>query len=200
VRLNVEALVALTRLYLPAMLGGRRGGILNVSSTAGFQPLPHYALYAASKAFVTSFTQALWAELDGTGVRVLAFCPGPVTNTRFREHAGGRSPFAESRSQPREAAVAAAIRSFERGDPLVVPGAINSLLARLVGLTPLRPRLLVTNWAFRRTFAREARARRAGDDGRPSTGAEAGTAEAGEASGATEAGKESGATGRGVPS
>lgn len=167
VRVNVEALVVLTALYLPAMLARRSGGIINTSSTAGFQPLPHLALYAASKAMVTSFSQALWGELHGTGVRVMAFCPGPVKNTRFRERAGGRSAFAEIRSQPREAAVATALRAFERGDPIAVPGLLNNLLASVVGFVPVKPKLLVVDKVFRRSAANEARNRAAGTGGHP---------------------------------
>src|SRR5207247_2181870 len=83
IRVNVEALVAVTSLFLPAMLERGRGGIVNISSSAGLQPLPHYAIYGASKAFVNSFSQALWAEVRGRGVRVVAVCPGPVAGTRF---------------------------------------------------------------------------------------------------------------------
>jgi short-subunit dehydrogenase len=164
-RVNIEALVVLTRLYLPEMLARRSGGIINVSSTAGFQPLPHFALYSASKAMVTNFSQALWGELEGTGVHVMAFCSGPVDNTRFRHNAGGRSPFADRRSQPREVAVATAIRAFERGDPLVVPGLVNGLLAQAAMYTPLKPRLLVLNRVFRRSASNEARNREAGAGG-----------------------------------
>ena len=89
IRLNVEALVALTGLFLPAMLGKGRGGIVNTSSAAGLQPLPHYAIYGATKAFVNSFSQALWAEMRGRGIRVVAVCPGPVSDTRFGERSGG---------------------------------------------------------------------------------------------------------------
>ncbi len=89
IRVNVEALVALTGLFLPAMLERGRGGIVNTSSAAGLQPLPHYAVYGATKAFVNSFSQALWAEVRERGVRVVAVCPGPVSETRFGQRAGG---------------------------------------------------------------------------------------------------------------
>jgi short-subunit dehydrogenase len=168
-RVNLEALVVLTSFYLPEMLARGSGGIINVSSTAGFQPLPHFALYSASKAMVTSFTQALWAETEGTGVRILAFCPGPVDNTRFREHAGGRSPFADRRSQPREVVVADAIRAFERGDPLVIPGFVNNLLATVVSFAPRRPQLLLTARVFKRSAANEARNLAARQNGSTST-------------------------------
>src|ERR1700751_323822 len=78
VRLNCEALVTLTHAFLPGMLERRRGGVINVASAAGMQPLPYEAVYAATKAFARSFTDALAMELRGTGVRVLCVNPGPV--------------------------------------------------------------------------------------------------------------------------
>jgi short-subunit dehydrogenase len=154
VRVNVEALVALTSLFLPAMLERGRGGIVNTSSAAGLQPLPHYAIYGATKAFVNSFSQALWAEVRGRGVRVIAVCPGPVADTRFGERAGGSSlnkipGLAARRQLPRETVVAQALRGLERGDPLVVPGLTNRLMAVLAGCVPRRFQLLVTERLFR---------------------------------------------------
>src|SRR5213083_2027753 len=81
---NVTALTSLTRHLLPQMIAKRRGGILNVSSSAGFLPIPGSAVYAATKAYVTSLSEALRAELRGTGVSVCALCPGPV-HTEFQE-------------------------------------------------------------------------------------------------------------------
>jgi short-subunit dehydrogenase len=92
IQLNCSALVALTARLLPPMLARGRGGVLNVASTAGFQPVPTMAVYGASKAFVLSFTEALWAETRASGVRVLALCPGP-TQTRFFETAGNGKEF-----------------------------------------------------------------------------------------------------------
>src|SRR5213083_2881494 len=81
---NVVALTSLTRRLLPQMIAKRRGGILNVSSSAGFLPIPGDAVYAATKAYVTSFSEAIRVELRGKGVSVCAVCPGPV-NTEFQE-------------------------------------------------------------------------------------------------------------------
>ena len=81
---NIVALTTLTRHLLPQMIAKRHGGILNVSSSAGFLPIPDFAVYAATKAYVTSFSEALRAELRGTGVSVCALCPGPV-HTEFQE-------------------------------------------------------------------------------------------------------------------
>ncbi len=81
---NMVALTSLTRHLLPQMIARKRGGILNVSSCAGFLPISDFAVYAATKAYVTSFSEALRAELRGTGVRVCTLCPGPV-HTEFQE-------------------------------------------------------------------------------------------------------------------
>ncbi|HEY0945559.1 MAG TPA: SDR family oxidoreductase [Opitutaceae bacterium] len=89
VDLNVRALVALTRLFLPAMRARREGGVINVASTAAFQPVPFMATYGATKAFVLSFSEALWAECEPVGVGVLALCPG-YTTSEFHAIAGSR--------------------------------------------------------------------------------------------------------------
>ncbi|MEI7752041.1 MAG: SDR family oxidoreductase [Candidatus Omnitrophota bacterium] len=85
--LNIHALTHLTRLFLPGMLERGTGGVLNVGSTAGFQPIPYLSIYAASKAFVLNFSEALWAECKSRGVRVFCLCPGN-TLTRFHQAAG----------------------------------------------------------------------------------------------------------------
>ena len=85
--LNDRALVELTYLFWDGMLASKRGGVLNVASTASFQPGPLMAVYYASKAFVLSFSEALWEEARGTGVHVSCLCPGP-TASKFRERAG----------------------------------------------------------------------------------------------------------------
>jgi uncharacterized protein len=167
IRVNVEALVALTGLFLPAMLAQGRGGIVNTSSASGLQPLPHYAIYGATKAFVNSFSQALWAEVRGRGVRVIAVCPGPVSDTRFGERAGGSSldkfpGLANRRQMPREKVVALALRGLERGDPLVVPGLTNRLMSGVAGLVPRRLQLLATERVFRPAGASRSKRRGGG--------------------------------------
>ena len=87
VRVNCEAVVTLTHAFLPAMVERGRGGVITVASTAGMQPLPYEATYGASKAFAINFTEALWMELRGTGVKTLAVNPGPVP-TEWQEVAG----------------------------------------------------------------------------------------------------------------
>src|SRR5262245_62852831 len=104
--LNDRALVELTHIYWPRMLANRRGGVLNVASTAAFQPGPLMATYYASKAFVLSFSEALWKEAEGTGVKVSCLCPGP-TESRFRERAGtGKTRLARTGPQMSSVVVA----------------------------------------------------------------------------------------------
>jgi short-subunit dehydrogenase len=162
IRVNVEALVAVTAQFLPAMLARGSGGIINTSSAAGLQPLPYYAVYGATKAFVNSFSQALWAEVRGQGVRVLAVCPGPVADTRFGKRTGGSSldqfpGMSTSGRLSREQVVAEALRAFEKASPLVVPGLTNRVFLGLAGLVPRRLQLFVMERAFRPTSEAAAR-------------------------------------------
>ncbi len=136
-RLNMTTLTHLTRLFLPAMVQKSCGKILNVASTAAFQPGPLMACYFASKAYVLSFTEALADELSGTGVTVTAFCPGPV-KTLFQERSGTADIRENAFAMDAAKAAAAAYRGLMRGKTLVVPGAMNKLLAFLVRLAPRR--------------------------------------------------------------
>jgi short-subunit dehydrogenase len=125
VAVNITALVALTRGVLPRMLARRRGRILNVGSTAGFQPGPFMAVYYASKAFVNSFTEALWFELKGTGVTATVSCPGP-TATEFVEVAGNADTKLGKMSVMSPSVVAGqAYRAMHAGKPMVVHGLLN---------------------------------------------------------------------------
>ncbi len=141
--LNMLTLTCLSHLLLPSMLRNSRGKILNVASTAAFQPGPLMACYFASKAYVLSFTEALANELAGTGVTVTAFCPGPV-KTLFQERSGTENTRENSFTMTAATATAAAYDGLMRGKTLVVPGFTNKLLAFLVRLTP---RSLVTRMA-----------------------------------------------------
>ena len=127
VGLNVQAVTSLTRLFLPGMLERKKGGILNVASTAGFQPIPYLSLYAATKAFVISFSEALWSECRGRGVRVFCLCPGN-TLTRFHQTAG----IAKSRMFFSAAACDVArfaLRKFlKSGRPTAIYGVWNKMM------------------------------------------------------------------------
>jgi uncharacterized protein len=137
---NVVALTRLTRHLLPRMIARQRGGILNVSSSAGFLPIPHFAIYAATKAYVTSFSEALRAELRGTGVSVCALCPGPV-HTEFQEVA--KRPGAQPDTGPEfvfvpvKQVVCDALAALEQNRPLVIPGFPMKLGMFLVRITPM---------------------------------------------------------------
>lgn len=145
VRLNVEAVVGLCGIYASRMVARGRGAILNVASIAAFQPLPYQATYAATKAFINSFTEALHTDLAGTGVTVTVVCPG-LTETEFGEEAGMGS-FDRLPSflvdVPRDVAHAA-VEGLEAGSRSVVPGAhnvISALGGRFMPRTLLLPAL-----------------------------------------------------------
>jgi len=136
IQVNAAALVALTGLFLPDMVSRRRGGILNVGSVAGFIPGPNMAVYYASKAFVQSFSEALFEELRGTGVSVTNLCPGP-TETNFSRVARAFQT-RELQGAKMTAAVVAASghRAFRRQRLVDVPGLPNRLLVHLSRLLP----------------------------------------------------------------
>jgi short-subunit dehydrogenase len=130
IRVNVLALTHLTKLVVPGMIERRRGIVLNMASTAAFQPGPLMAVYYATKAYVLSFTEALAEELDGTGVTATALCPGP-TLTEFQEKTGmGDVPMFRSPLVLDAATVArAGWEGAKRGKRVVVPGVANRILA-----------------------------------------------------------------------
>ena len=138
-QVNVVAVTQLTKLFLPGMLARGRGKIMNVASTAAFQPGPFMAVYFATKAYVLSFTEALASELAGTGVTVTALCPGP-TLSGF--HA--RADIADTRllKMPfvMDSATVARIagRGLLAGQRLVIPGLMNCVLAAVVRFVPPR--------------------------------------------------------------
>jgi short-subunit dehydrogenase len=130
VAVNVDALVRLTHAVLPGMLARGRGGILNVASTISFQPGTYQATYGASKAFVLSLSQALWAENRRSGVTVTALCPGP-TRTGFVDALGSdvsHTAIYRKLAAP-EPVVAAGIRAMDKGRAVVVPGWRNRIMA-----------------------------------------------------------------------
>ncbi|HWW95717.1 MAG TPA: SDR family oxidoreductase [Vicinamibacteria bacterium] len=135
--LNVRALVALTHAFLPGMVARGRGRVINVASNAAFQPVPFLTVYAATKAFVLSFTEGLASELAGTGVRVQALCPG-LTATEFLEVAETGSGLLINRmpAMSAEDVVACSLRALERGRLRVVAGLTNRLLAGVQRFVP----------------------------------------------------------------
>ena len=133
VEVNVTALTHLTRLFLPAMLEQRQGTIINVASTASFQAMPGMAAYAASKAYVRSFSTALWHEVKGTGVRIVSISPGP-TESAFFEIAGDDTAMTRRRT-PADV-VTTTFDALQKGRPSVVDGRSNALLACANRLVP----------------------------------------------------------------
>jgi short-subunit dehydrogenase len=141
VRTDVEAVVHLCSTFVPGMVERGAGAVLNVASTAAFQPLPGQAGYGGAKAFVLSYTRALGQELRGTGVTATALCPGPV-ETEFAEAAGfdeGQAGKALPRMMWVSAAevAAAGVEGLDRGRDVVIPGPANRVAA---GLAPFIPR------------------------------------------------------------
>ena len=150
VRLNCEALVTLTHAFVPGMLERKRGGVITVASTAGMQPLPYETTYSASKAFARAFSDALAAELRGTGVRVLCVNPGPVP-TEWQEVAGyepGYLPPVPGKIGPEQVA-RESIRAFERGKRTIIPGAVIRWSMRLNSPAPTALKLRVTERMYR---------------------------------------------------
>ena len=134
ISLNIMALVALTHRYLEKMRARKSGVIINVSSTAGFQAIPFMATYAASKAFVTSFSEAVAEENRPFGITVTAVCPGP-TETNF--FAASRAiPFSAKGMQTPEAVVEKALKGVKAKKPLVISGITNYIGALLGSLAP----------------------------------------------------------------
>ncbi len=122
IQVNVTALMELTHLVLPAMIQRRRGVILNVSSIAAFQPLPYLAVYAATKAFVRHFSEALWAELKPFGIRVLGVCPGPTATGFFEAANMTRNPALIAVPDSPAQVVTETLAALEKDLPTVIPG------------------------------------------------------------------------------
>jgi len=142
IQLNITALTHLTKLLLGPMLARKSGKILNVASTAGFQPGPLMAVYYATKAYVISFSEAVANELKGTGVTVTCLCPG-VTDTEFQKRAGTEQTRLFRQMRPMDAKTVAwdGYRGVMKGKPLVISGFRNWLLAESLRVSP---RKLVT--------------------------------------------------------
>jgi hypothetical protein len=142
VRTDVEAVVHLCTLFLPGMVERGQGGVLNVASTAAFQPLPGQAAYGAAKAFVLSYGRAIGAELRGKGVTLTTLCPGPV-KTEFAEAGGFDAAEAEGALPkfmwvPASDVAKDALDGLAKGKPVVIPGASNWVAARFAQMTPRR--------------------------------------------------------------
>jgi len=135
-QLNISTLTHLTRLLLPSMVAQRNGKILNVASTAAFQPGPFMSVYYASKAYVLSFSEALANELCGTGVTVTALCPGP-TRTEFQVRAKiGQTKLMNGRIMDAKSVAQIGYQALMQGRSVAIPGIRNNLLALAVRWLP----------------------------------------------------------------
>lgn len=131
IQLNVSTLVQLTRLALPGMIQRNNGVVVNIASTAAYQPVPYMAVYAATKAFVLSFTEALWGELKGTGVSALALSPGGTKTEFFEVASEGKTADGFGMMQTVEQVVEVAIKALDKKNPppSVVSGGMNYVMA-----------------------------------------------------------------------
>ncbi len=153
--LNIRCLVALTHRYLRGMRTRKRGTIINVSSGAGFQPIPFMSTYAATKAFVTSFSEAVAEENRPFGIQVMALCPGP-TRTNFQSVAGLDLPVQIKGKQTAEEVVGAALRGVKNGRTRIVSGFMNDVVSRAVTFVP--------NFVITRVMARALRSKYQGNE------------------------------------
>lgn len=151
INLNIWNLTRLTKCVLPAMLANKHGGIINVASTAAFQPGPFMAVYYAAKSYILSYTEALAGELRGTGIQVTALCPGP-TETRFAERADAAKAklFATGRMQPAEVARQGYL-GYRAGRRIVIPGWRNRLMAMSIRFVPREVVLFIVRYLHRST-------------------------------------------------
>ncbi|HNQ15549.1 MAG TPA: SDR family NAD(P)-dependent oxidoreductase, partial [Pyrinomonadaceae bacterium] len=137
IELNISALVGITHRYLQGMRARRNGVIINLSSAASFQAIPYFATYAATKAFVTSFSQAIAEENRTYGIKILALCPG-ATDTDFFTNAGIDEPMMVKGTQTTEEVVETALNAIKKGRPLVVSGFSNYIGSILGTVVPDR--------------------------------------------------------------
>jgi uncharacterized protein len=137
VRVNILALTALTKRFLPGMVARRRGQILNVASTAAFQPGPLMAAYYASKAYVLFLSEGIAEEVRGTGVTITALCPGP-SRTGFQDRAAMQESKLVNGRSIMDAATVARIgyQAMQKGQTVVIPGLMNRLMAQAPRFTP----------------------------------------------------------------
>lgn len=145
VQLNISAVVELTGLFLPLMQQRGDGAIINLSSIAGFQPIPYMSVYAATKAFILNFSEALWAENKDLGVRILAVCPGPTESefydrADFPDNATGLNGMTMASA---EKVVKESLKALDKGQSTVVAGGFANQI--IVNLPRLVPRDLLVN-------------------------------------------------------
>jgi short-subunit dehydrogenase len=149
--LNIRALTQLTRLFLPSMIARRSGRVMNVASTAGFQPGPLMAVYYATKAYVISFSEAIANELRSTGVTVTCFCPG-ATHTGFAKRAGNDKSrlFKQMGAMSAEKVALDGYRALMEGKTLAISGFHNWLVAESTRFAPRKVVTAISRWVSER--------------------------------------------------
>jgi short-subunit dehydrogenase len=154
IQVNVSALVALSHLFLQPMLKRRSGAIIQLASTASFQGVPYFATYSGTKSFILTFSEALWAECQPFGVRVLAVCPGP-TETNFQSVAGSGNAKRPVKMQTPEQVVEASLKALATNRSVVISGVGN---AAMIFLERFVSRQTVTRMASKlyRPFSTQA--------------------------------------------
>jgi hypothetical protein len=155
IQVNVTALMALTHLFVQPMLRRKAGAIINLASTASFQGVPYFAVYAATKAFILIFSESLWAECQTQGVRVMALCPGP-TATHFQEVAGTSHRRLPGKMQTAEAVVDEGLRALSTQRSFVISGLRNRMMVMMERFVP---RIVITRAAEKlfRQFSKSGR-------------------------------------------
>ncbi|MGK7931225.1 MAG: SDR family NAD(P)-dependent oxidoreductase [Microcystaceae cyanobacterium] len=137
IQLNITALVELTHLFLPQMIEEKQGKIINVASIAAFQPLPYFSVYSATKAFVLSFSEALWAENKNKGIKILALCPGPTESDFFKAAEFPQELKEKGTVASAETVVKEALIALEKNQSNLVTGGIsNNLIVNLPRFFP----------------------------------------------------------------
>ena len=137
---NIYALTELTHLFLKDMVARKEGGIINISSLASFQSIPYFSIYAATKAFVTSFTKGLYEEYRDTGVKILGVCPG-YTKTNFNKRAQMNSKPIAGYLMTSEQVVDQSLKAYSKGKYLIINGKINKFAKVVTSIIP-------TSWSF----------------------------------------------------
>lgn len=146
IQLNILALVDLTHLFLSQMRQRRSGNIINMSSVAAFQSMPYFSVYAATKSFILSFSEALWAENRQYGIRIIAVCPGPTDTSFFRdaEFPSILVNIAEKNYTSTQVVVREALAALEKEHPVIVPGDLRNQI--LANVPRFLPREAITNF------------------------------------------------------
>jgi len=141
--LNIYSLTALTHLFLKDMVARKSGGIINISSLASFQPMPFFAVYAATKSYVTSFTTAIYEEYGSSGINILGVCPG-YTKTNFNKRAQISSQSMPGYTMSSDTVVKQSLRAFEKKKYIIINGKINSFAKFITSILPQKWSLKMT--------------------------------------------------------